>query len=69
MPLHPKHLESLLGTVLSAPPLPRHSSYSVQDLCTSALIPIRHLLCNRDKHKVLLHMDMESDSKGNTTDM
>lgn len=62
MPLHPKHLESLLGKVLSAPPLPRHSSYSVQDLCTSVLIPIHHLLFNKKKkkNKALLHIDLDS---------
>lgn len=51
MPLHPRHLESLLGTVLSGPPLPRHSSYSASDLCTSVLIPTHHSLCKKDKYK------------------
>lgn len=63
MPLHPKHLESHLGKVLLAPPLPRHSSYSVQDLCISVLIPIHHLLCNKDKYKELLHTEGDLDSK------
>lgn len=63
MLLHPKHLESLLGKVLAAPPLPTHSSYSAKDLCTSVLILSHHSLCNKDKYKDLLHMDKDLDSK------
>lgn len=63
MPLHPKHWESLLGTVLVAPLLPRRSSCSVEDPCTSALIPIHHLLRKRHKHKASVNVSMDRDSR------